>query len=66
MTLDDLDITINNRKLTTAQKMTVHAAIQSFAMYLKGNILGDDETGKSLTKGYLASIYEINKIIQQS
>lgn len=56
------DITINGKKLTLGQAMTVHAALQSFAMDIQENGLGDDEHGKAMVKLYLDSIRSINNL----
>ena len=55
------DITINGRKLTTGQAMTVRVAIETFAMAItddiaKGDMQGDDSV---LEHAYLARIREI-------
>jgi hypothetical protein len=59
------NIIINGVPLTTSQKITVHVALQSFGMELQDNpdSLGDDEHGRFMTKSYLESIKEINKIL---
>lgn len=64
MTLDDLDIQINYKKLTIAQKMVIHTAIQNLAMDLRNGSLGDDKFGKKMAESYLETISELNKIIQ--
>jgi hypothetical protein len=53
---------VNGVELNQAQCMTVHAALQSMAMDLKENGLGNDEHGKFMTKAYLKRIKEINAI----
>ena len=59
-------ITINDRQLTDAQAMTIRVAIESFASDLSENGLGDDETGKQTTKGYLNRIKEIRSLIVET
>jgi hypothetical protein len=56
-------ITINGVRLTEAQAMTIHVAVQSFATTLQEEGLGDDAMGKSLTANYLARIREINRLL---
>jgi hypothetical protein len=59
-------ITINGKLLTVGQAMTVRVAIQSFAVSLNSEGLeenDEDEIGKSITKGYLGRISEINDMI---
>lgn len=62
--MDKLKITINGKELTVGQAMTVHVALQSFAMELFANriLLGDDEHGQFMAKAYLANITAINKL----
>lgn len=55
------NIVINGVQLTVAQSMTVRVAIESFAMDLQRNGLGNDETGKAIAKGYLDRIWEIRE-----
>ena len=53
-------ITINGLMLTSAQAMTVRAAIENFALYLQPkNVLGDDAHAVLMRSGYLARIAEI-------
>ena len=49
-------ITINGQVCTTGEAMTLRCAIESFAMDLRENGLGEDETGKAMTLGYLRNI----------
>jgi len=44
-------ITVNGVTLSTAEAMTMRVALGSFLMSLQEG-LGDDETGKSITRGY--------------
>lgn len=62
--MKELKITINGKELTEAQALTVHVALQSFAMDLahKPMILGDDEHGRFMVKSYLANITAINNL----
>jgi hypothetical protein len=57
-------ITINGVELTVGQAMTVHVALQNFAIDMKQpDALGDDHHGKVMRESYLNRIAEINKII---
>jgi len=47
---------INGQVCTPGEAMTIRVAIESFAQDLRENGLGEDETGKALTLGYLRSI----------
>lgn len=49
-------ITINGQVCTPGEAMTLRVAIESFAQDLRENGLGEDETGKALTLGYLRNI----------
>lgn len=49
-------ITINGQACTPGEAMTLRVAIESFAQDLRENGLGEDETGKALTLGYLRNI----------
>jgi len=49
-------IMINGQVCTPGEAMTIRVAIESFAQDLRENGLGEDETGKALTLGYLRSI----------
>lgn len=60
--MDEPIITINGVLLTSAQAMIMRVALQSFGSDLIDNGLGDDETGKEMTKNYLSRIGEINFI----
>jgi len=64
--MNEARIIINGVELTLGQSMTLRVALQSFAMDLKENGLGSDETGKSIAKGYLARISEMNDLIMRS
>lgn len=56
-------ITVNNIVLNDAHSMTIRAAINSFALDLRHDGLGDDAHGKRMTELYLERIKEINAII---
>ena len=61
---EGVEITVNGVQLTTGQIMTVHVALQSFAMDMhKENVLGEDEHGKTMRLLYLDRIREINRLI---
>lgn len=56
-------ITIWGKELTIGQSMTIRVAIESFALDLSQNGLGNDEQGKRIVEGYLKNIEEIRSII---
>lgn len=57
--MSEAKITINGKELSYAESMTVHVAISSFMMELKHEGLGEDETGKQITKNYIKNCKEI-------
>ena len=61
--MDEPIITINGHRLHTGQAMTVRVALQTFAIDLQRDGLGDDEHGRRMTQHYLASIAAINSMI---
>jgi len=63
--MNEARIIINGVELTLGQSMTLRVALQSFAMDLRENGLGDDETGKAIANGYLARISEMNTLIMR-
>ena len=52
-------IIINGQQLSDGEAMTIRVAVESMSMDLVEEGLGEDEIGKSLTKGYLNSIKHI-------
>ena len=56
-------ITINGRLLYDAQSMTIRVALEHFASDLRENGLGEDEHGRTMTRGYLERIDEIRNLI---
>jgi len=62
--MDEPIITINGHRLHTGQAMTVRVALESFAIDLQRDGLGDDEHGRRLTQHYLAAIEAINAMMQ--
>jgi hypothetical protein len=54
---------IEGVELTFSQSMTVRVALETFAMSLRSEGLGDDRTGRSIAKNYLARIDEIRRLI---
>lgn len=64
--MKEADIEISGTKLNTGQSMAVRVALQSFAMFLAENGLGDDEHGKLMATGYLKAIAEINALIMKT
>lgn len=61
--MKEANITINGRLLTTGQAMTIRVAIESFAMDLSNDGLGEDAHGKMMAKLYLERISEIRQIL---
>lgn len=57
------EIIINGTKVTDGMAMTIRVAIESYAMDLRSEGLGDDEHGKAMTKGYLDNIDYIRRLI---
>lgn len=55
----EAEIVINGVKLTEAQSMAVRCAIESFDSDLTSNGLGEDDLGKSITKGYRDRLKEV-------
>ena len=60
---DEPIITVNGIRLTDAQAMTVRVAIESFAMSLKTDGLGDDAHGKNMVALYRDRISEMRRFI---
>lgn len=54
-------ITINGHALTKAEAMTLRVALQSFLMDLNEHELGNDEHGRAMKAGYMASARSINQ-----
>jgi hypothetical protein len=52
-------ITINGGVLSEGQAMTVRVALETFALSLFHEGLGQDATGTAICRGYLARIEEI-------
>jgi len=57
-------ITVNGVELSQAQAMTVRVALFSYAMELADGLLGDDEHGASLAKGYTTAIRQITALMR--
>ena len=53
------EITINGRRLTTAEAMTVRVALETLAFSVADDGLGEDETGRAIAAGYLRAIESI-------
>lgn len=60
------DIEINGWQCTPAMAMTIRVALNSFAMELEANGLGDDEHGKAMKAGYLARAREVNDLMAKA
>jgi hypothetical protein len=56
-------ITVNGKSLTQGQAMTIRVALNSFAMDLAENGLGDDDHGKTMVKLYTQNASEILSIM---
>ena len=60
-------ITINGVELNDAQKMTLHVALQSYAMDIQQkDALGDDYHGHFMQKAYLENIRQITNLYMKS
>jgi hypothetical protein len=57
------NITINYIPLDIGQIMTIHVALESFACELEEKGLGDDDSGKRISEGYLQRIDELRKLM---
>jgi hypothetical protein len=53
---------VSGVELNSAQCMTIWTALQSFAIDMKENGLGDDEHGKIMADAYRKRVIEINEI----
>jgi len=51
--MNEPEIIINGKKLTTAQAMTLRVAIGTFIISLEKDGLGEDKVGLSIKDGYL-------------
>ena len=56
-------ITVNGVPLTIGQAMTVRVALNSLAVDLRSDGMGDDEHGRRMTEGYLTAIGEIFRLM---
>lgn len=63
--MEEPDIIINGHILNPGQAMTIRVALQSFLMELHDRGLGDDDTGKQITKGYQTCGAEINRMMAE-
>jgi hypothetical protein len=54
-------VTINGVTMTNAQAMTIRVAVESMAMSLHHDGLGDDDLGKLMVSGYLGAIEAIRR-----
>jgi len=59
--MNNLEIIINGVKLSQAELTTLHVALNSFAIELKSEGLGDDDNGRSITAGYLGCVSSISQ-----
>lgn len=58
------EISINGHSLTEGQAMTIRVAIQTFAINLQSDGLGNDEMAKNICASYLANIDQINRLMK--
>lgn len=56
-------ITINGVAISPGAAMTVRVAIESYAMWLDENALGDDEPARSIRAGYLKQIQYLRHLL---
>lgn len=57
------NIVINGCELTPSQAMTLRVAMESFAMDIAADGLGDDYHGKVMSQAYLAHVSDIRKVM---
>ena len=57
--MDEPAIIISGKMLSAGQAMTLRVALESFAMTVSAEGLGDDEHGKKMAAAYLARVDEI-------
>lgn len=57
------EIIINGVKMPESAASTIRVAIQALATDLKKDGLGEDQLGKSITRGYLDNIRLINEVM---
>jgi hypothetical protein len=60
--MDEPIKTLNGIALSIGQAMTLRVAIESFAISLVHEGLGEDEHGRAMTKAYLTRINELRAI----
>lgn len=58
------EIIIENVRCTAGQAMTIRVALETFAMTLVEDGLGEDESGKAICAGYLRNIEEIRLLMR--
>jgi len=61
--MQEAKITINGMKVSDAMSMTIRVALESFAMELSENGLGDDAHGERMVELYLARINEMRPLL---
>ena len=59
--MNEPEIMINGINIGPGCAMTIRVAIESFALYLFENGLGDDEHGKYMKEAYMQRIQDIRK-----
>ena len=63
--MQEAKIIINGVEITNAMSMTVRVALESFAMGLSDDGLGDDESGKRTARLYLSRVNEIRPLLSK-
>ena len=64
--MTEADVTINGKSLSFGQVMTLRVAIGSFLIGLQEpDALGDDESGRAMTKAYKARLAEIMNMLTE-
>jgi len=60
----EADIIIDGHPLDAGQSMTFRVALETFAMSLSNEGLGNDKHGKFMTANYLARVNEIRSFMR--
>jgi hypothetical protein len=63
--MNEPDITINGRRLTTGEAMTVRNALNAFAYDLQDG-LGEDDMGKDICRGYQAALRNLFSYMKEN
>lgn len=62
--MQEPSITINGKQLSEGQAMAIRVAIESFALDMDTNGLGEDDHGEKMTQAYLSRIREIRELMK--